>query len=153
SKIVSLLSRHRLVTLVGAGGTGKTRLATHVASVTADGDDQTCWCAELASVTGTEEIAEVILASLGIRSSTGLDLSAQVARYLSGRAGLLLLDTCEHVRDPVAALCHRTPRRAPDVCFLATSREPLGIEGEVLLPVPPLAVPGDDALETVAAAH
>jgi predicted ATPase/class 3 adenylate cyclase/DNA-binding CsgD family transcriptional regulator len=153
SKIASLLSRHRLVTLVGAGGTGKTRLATHVASMVGDGEPRESWCAEFASVTGTDDVAEVLLASLGVRSSADTDVSAQVARYLAARTGLLLLDNCEHVRAPVAAICERILHRAPNVRILATSREPLGIDGEVLLPVPPLTTPRNDAPETIAAAH
>ena len=153
AKIAVLLSRHRLVTLVGAGGTGKTRLATHVASLAGDGDPRESWCAELASISGAEDVAEVLLASLGVRSGADTDVAAQVARYLAARTGLLLLDNCEHVRGPVAALCERILQRAPDVRILATSRVPLGIDGEVLLPVPPLTTPRDDAPETIAAAH
>src|SRR5262245_4489048 len=153
AQIAALLSRHRMVTLVGAGGTGKTRLATHVASQPSDGESRETWCAELAPVSGAEDVAEVLLASLGVRSSADTDLAGQVARYLAARTGLLLVDNCEHVRAPIAALCEQILQRAPNVRILATSREPLGITGEVLLPVPPLATPPDDTLETIAAAH
>jgi predicted ATPase/class 3 adenylate cyclase/DNA-binding CsgD family transcriptional regulator len=153
AEVASLLSRHRLVTLVGAGGTGKTRLATHVAPMVGGGGSGEAWFAELASVTGADDVAEVLLASLGVRSGAERDVSAQVARYLAGRTGLLLVDNCEHVRAPVAALCERILHRAPDVRILATSREPLGIDGEVLYTVPPLTTPRDDAPETIAAAH
>jgi len=153
SKILSLLSRHRLVTLVGAGGTGKTRLATYVASTAGDDESRESWWAEFASVTGSDDVAEVLLASLGVRSSTEVDVSERVARYLAARTGLLLLDNCEHVRAPVAAICERILQLAPNVGILATSREPLGIGGEVLLPVPPLKTPRDNTPETIAAAH
>jgi predicted ATPase/class 3 adenylate cyclase/DNA-binding CsgD family transcriptional regulator len=152
-QIAALLARHRLVTLVGAGGTGKTRLATHVASLAGDRASQESWCAELASISGAEDVAEVLLAALGVRPSGDVDAAGQVARYLAARSGLLLLDNCEHVRAPVAALCEQVLRRAPDVRILATSREPLGIDGEALFPVPPLTTPRDDARETIAAAH
>ena len=153
SKIAALLSGHRLVTLVGAGGTGKTRLATHVASRAGETEGRESWCAELASVSAAEDVAEVLLASLGVRSSAEGDVPAQVARYLAARTGLLLLDNCEHVLAPVAAMCERILQQAPHVRILATSREPLGVTGEALLPVPPLATPRDDTLETIAAAH
>ncbi|HKE75844.1 MAG TPA: hypothetical protein VKB57_19660, partial [Acidimicrobiales bacterium] len=71
----------------------------------------------------------------------------------AARTGLLLVDNCEHVRAPIAALCEQILQRAPNVRILATSRVPLGIDGEVLLPVPPLTTPRDDAPETIAAAH
>lgn len=153
SKTASLLSQHRLVTLIGPGGTGKTRLATHVVSTAVECQSGESWCAEFASVAGADHVAEVLLAALGVRSSTERDLSDQVARYLEARTGLLLLDNCEHVRAPVAAICERILQLAPDVRILATSREPLGVVGEVLFPVPPLRTPGDNTPETIAKAH
>jgi predicted ATPase/class 3 adenylate cyclase/DNA-binding CsgD family transcriptional regulator len=153
SKISSLLSRHRLVTLVGPGGTGKTRLATHVATTAGGDDGSESWWAEFASITGGDAVAEVLLASFGVRASSDMDMPDQVAGFLAARTGLLLLDNCEHVREPVAAICERILRLAPSVHILATSREPLGIGGEVLLPVPPLGTPHDDTPETVAGAH
>src|SRR4029450_4562114 len=81
------------------------------------------------------------------------DLSDQVARYLEARTGLLLLDNCEHVRAPGAELREPIPPLARDVRTLAPSREPLGVVGEVLFPVPPLRTPGDNTPETIAKAH
>jgi predicted ATPase/class 3 adenylate cyclase/DNA-binding CsgD family transcriptional regulator len=153
AKIASLLSQHRLVTLIGPGGTGKTRLATHVVSTAVECRSSESWCAEFASVAGTDHVAEVLLASLGVRSSTEMEMADQVARYLAARAGLLLLDNCEHVRAPVAAICERILQLAPDVRILATSRELLGVVGEVLFPVPPLRTPSDNTPETIAKAH
>jgi predicted ATPase/class 3 adenylate cyclase len=152
SQIVSLLAVHNLVTLVGAGGTGKTRLATHVLTTAGGGDSGSAWCAELAAVSSRDGVADVVLAALGIRSGTDVEVSERVARYLSTRTGLLVLDNCEHVRGPVATICERILQFAPSVRILATSREPLGIAGEVLLVVPPLKTPSDDAPTTIAAA-
>jgi predicted ATPase/class 3 adenylate cyclase len=152
SRISSMLARHRLVTLVGPGGTGKTRLATHLASDAPESNRGDSWCAEFAAVKDGGDIAEVLSRALGVRASTELDASDAVARYLSVRSGLLVLDNCEHVRASVAAMCERIVRAAPDVRILATSREPLGVVGEVLLPVPPLRTPTDNRPDTIAAA-
>lgn len=151
SKIPELLARHRLVTLVGAGGTGKTRLATHLASQAPEGGVGDSWCVEFAAVSGDGDVAEVLSGALGIRANTQVDALERVAGYLSTRSGLLVLDNCEHVRARVAAMCERVIQVAPSVQILATSREPLGVVGEALLPVPPLSTPCDDTPETIAA--
>ena len=153
SQIMSLLAVHNMVTLVGAGGTGKTRLATHVVSTAAGGDAGDTWCAEFTAVSSSDGVADVVLAALGVRSGADdVEVPERVARYLSARTGLLLLDNCEHVRAPVGAICERILRIAPSVRVLATSREPLGIVGEALLLVPPLKTPSDNAPMTIAAA-
>jgi predicted ATPase/class 3 adenylate cyclase/DNA-binding CsgD family transcriptional regulator len=152
SKISTLLEGHALVTLVGAGGTGKTRLATQLAANTADMGLSESWCAELAGISAGGEIADVLLAALGVRAGTEVDASERVIRHLAARSGLLVLDNCEHVRPQAAAVCEAIVRLAPDVRILATSREPLAIVGEVLFPVPPLGTPGDNSPETIASA-
>jgi predicted ATPase/class 3 adenylate cyclase/DNA-binding CsgD family transcriptional regulator len=152
SKISELLAHHRLVTLVGAGGTGKTRLATHLASKAPEGDPGNPWCAEFAAVSGDGDIAEILSGALGVRANTQADALERVARYLSARSGLLILDNCEHVRAPVAAICERIIQVAPGIRILATSREPLGVDGEVLFPVPPLRTPRDNTPDTIATA-
>ncbi len=152
SRISSMLARHRLVTLVGPGGTGKTRLAIHLASNGPEGNLGDSWCAEFAAVKDGGDIAEVLSTALGVRASTETDASDAVARYLSAKSGLLVLDNCEHVRASVAEMCERIVGAAPNVRILATSREPLGAVGEVLFPVPPLRTPSDDRPDTIAAA-
>jgi predicted ATPase/class 3 adenylate cyclase len=151
SKLSSLLRRHRLVTLIGAGGVGKTRLATHVAGRARENGLGDAWWAELTGVTGDDDTAVVILDALGVRGASDMDASERIARNLAVRRGVLVLDNCEHVRTPVGAICDMVLKRAPSVRILATSREPLGVIGEVLLPVPPLRAPSDDAPETIAA--
>jgi predicted ATPase/class 3 adenylate cyclase len=153
SKISSLLARHRLVTLVGAGGTGKTRLATHVASNAREDALGDVWCAEFTTATGDDDTAEIILGALGVRATSDVAAAEQVARNLSVRTGLLVLDNCEHVRAPVSAICQRILHVAPSVRILATSREPLGVVGEVLLPIPPLGTPSDNTPASIAASN
>jgi predicted ATPase/class 3 adenylate cyclase/DNA-binding CsgD family transcriptional regulator len=151
ARILSLLGDHRLVTLVGPGGTGKTRLAIHVAAHKGGLDLGDAWCAEFTAVRSQHDIAEVIVAALGALVTSDTDPVERVARALSMRSGLLVLDNCEHVRTHVGSICVRILEAAPNVRLLATSREPLGVDGEALLPVPPLSTPGDDAFATVAA--
>jgi predicted ATPase len=152
ARIGHLISRHRLVTLVGGGGTGKTRLATHFASTTPDREFGGVWCAEFAALHGRDNVAEVILDAIGGRAGPDADASERVIRHLSVRSGLLVLDNCEHVKATVAAVCTALLRFAPGVRTLVTSREPLGVAGEALLKVRPLATPAADDHATIAAA-
>ena len=152
STISSLLAAHSLVTLVGAGGTGKTRLATHLAAKAMETDLRDSWYAEFAGVSPGGNIAEVLLATLGARASTEVDASERIVRHLTPRTGLLVLDNCEHVQAQAAAICERVIQLAPSIRILATSRQPLGIVGEVLFSVPALRTPSEDTPEAIAAA-
>jgi predicted ATPase/class 3 adenylate cyclase/DNA-binding CsgD family transcriptional regulator len=152
STISSLLAAHSLVTLVGAGGTGKTRLAGHLAAKGTETGPHDSWCAEFAGVYASGNIAEVLLGTLGVRPSTDVDPSERVVRHLSPRTGLLVLDNCEHVRAQAATICERIIQAAPNIRILTTSRQPLGVVGEVLFPVPPLTTPSDNTPEVIAAA-
>ncbi|MCG5219396.1 BTAD domain-containing putative transcriptional regulator [Streptosporangium soli] len=138
------LKESRLVTLVGPGGAGKTRLATTVA---ADSPHAT-WLVELASVTDPDDVPQAVLGALGDgyldRSPTPAAAPATLARLveaLSIGEPILVLDNCEHLIDPVARLAEELLGRCPRLRVLATSREPLGILGEALCPVPPLPLP------------
>jgi predicted ATPase/DNA-binding SARP family transcriptional activator len=154
----ALLPGQRLVTLVGPGGVGKTRLATEAAREQAFPDG--AHLVELAALpAGASGIADRVLATLGVREAVGASVTAddRLLAALRHRRLLLVLDNCEHVIEPVAALVARLLRDAPDVTVLATSREPLGLTGELLWEVPPLAVPTDgknlDAVRRSAAAR
>jgi predicted ATPase/DNA-binding SARP family transcriptional activator len=141
-----LLGVHRLVTIVGPGGSGKTRLAIEVGQSFVDEVPDGVWMVELAPVAGTA-LAATTAAVLGV-TPTGTDIGADLVRALSGRETLLVLDNCEHVVDEAARMVHELLTRVPSVRVLATSREVLGVAGEHRFVVPPLSV--DAAVELFA---
>lgn len=145
TELRALLPGQRLVTLVGPGGVGKTRLATEAARTQSPPDG--VLLVELASLpAGDPGVVEQVLAALDVREATGASLSPadRLVAALRQRHLLLVLDNCEHVVEPVAALVARLLRDAPGVHVLATSREPLGLTGELLWDVPPLSLPSSD---------
>jgi hypothetical protein len=148
----------RLVTLTGPGGAGKTRLALEAAALKAPELPDGAWFVPLAPVRDAGEIPQAVLAALGIPEllrvpETGRILLPppldRLADALASQRLLLVLDNCEHVIDAVARLAARVLADAPGVRILATSREPLGVTGETLCPVPslPLPPPGADAAD------
>ncbi|WP_018215859.1 BTAD domain-containing putative transcriptional regulator [Salinispora vitiensis] len=144
-----LLDAGRLVTLVGSGGVGKTRMAVEAAHQAAGAYPDGVWLVELAALEADPAVlAGAILAVLGVREHAERPPAAPPATpaerllaALRGRRLLLLLDNCEHVVDPVAELADRILRHAPGVRLLASSQEPLGVAGEQVCAVPPLALP------------
>ncbi|WP_244298463.1 BTAD domain-containing putative transcriptional regulator [Micromonospora cremea] len=150
AELRALLPRQRLVTLVGPGGVGKTRLATETARTQSFPDG--VHLVELAPLpAGDPRVAEQVLGALDTRETAGTSMSAadRLAAALRHRHLLLVLDNCEHVIEPVADLVAGLLREAPGVRVLATSREPLGLTGELLWEVPPLSVPQDGDLDAV----
>ncbi len=145
-----LIGAHRLVTLVGPGGVGKTRLAVEAARGQSFPDG--VHLVELTALRpGETAVAEVVLAALDVHETAGTGAAAdRLTAALRTRRTLLVLDNCEHVVEPVADLVAGLLRAAPGAVVVATSREPLGITGELVWEVPPLAVPaGADDPETV----
>jgi len=136
--VTALLAAHRLVTITGPGGAGKTRLALELAARHERRDGT--WFVDLAVVTDPGDVAAAVGRALGVEG-TGL------AEYLAGKQPLIVLDNCEHVLDAVASLAGSLLVAAP-VRMLATSREPLNIAGEMQWPLPPLAL--DDAVRLFA---
>jgi predicted ATPase len=150
SDVAMLVRRHRLVTLTGVGGVGKTRLALHVAEAVADEFPDGVWLVTLASVADPELVPSTVARVLGVRERAGPPIAA-LADALGDRRLLLLLDNCEHVIDAVAALARELVTAAPGVRILATSRETLDVPGEQAWPVPVLEVPrpGATAVEAL----
>jgi predicted ATPase/class 3 adenylate cyclase len=138
--LVGLVENERLVTLTGPGGSGKTRLATEVAR-DANRRGEVVWLAELAPLRDAGLVAQAVAAAVGIEAGPeSLDDLLARPELL---AGLLVLDNCEHLRDPCATFTSTVLAAAPDLHVLATSREPLGLAGEQEWPVGPLDVPDD----------
>ena len=134
------LRTHRLVTLTGVGGVGKTRLATEVAARLADEFPDGVWVFELAAVADPAAVPDAVAAVLGITQQPGKSVSESVAAALEGRSRLLVFDNCEHVRDAAADLVEAILAQSATVRILATSREGLGVADEQLWLVPSLDV-------------
>ncbi|WP_255950894.1 AfsR/SARP family transcriptional regulator [Streptomyces odontomachi] len=154
------LGRSRLVTLLGPGGSGKTRLSQEAAEGMADAMPDGVWLAELAPVDDPDDpkaVSEAVVTALGARETVlrgagaeelraaadrhGDDPLVRLTEYCAPRRMVLLLDNCEHVVDSAARLAAQLLERCPRLTVLATSREPLGVPGEVLYPVEPLPEP------------
>ena len=132
--VATLCAGNRLVTITGAGGAGKTRLAQQVAAQLCDRFEDGTWWVELAPV-DAEAVVAVIASAADVKEAS------QLAERLAGRTLLLVLDNCEHVLDVVSPLVHDILNRAPNVRVLATSRGPLDVPGEVSWRVPALGLP------------
>ncbi len=146
-RIGEALSASPLGVLTGPGGIGKTRLALEYArSAPASWPDGT-WLVELAPVSDPSLVISVVAATFGLRSGEGASIGDVLHRYLRERKLLLVIDSCEHVRIATAAAISGILNAAPDVRVLATSRESLGLAGEQLVQVPPLAMFGSSATD------
>ena len=137
----TLLAEHRLVTLSGPGGIGKTRLALQVAAGLLPDCPHGVWLVDLAPVADAALVPRAVASALGVREAPGRPLPATLADALRLRRLLLVLDNCEHLADVCARLADALLRACPELRLLATSREALGIAGEVIWRVPSLAVP------------
>jgi predicted ATPase/class 3 adenylate cyclase len=140
AEVEAALRAHRLVTLTGVGGVGKTRLATEVAARLVDGFPDGVWFFELAAVTDPASVPDAVAAVLGITQQPGMSVSDSVAAALEGRLRLLVVDNCEHVVDSVADLVEAILAASATVKVLATSREGICVADEKLWRVPSLDV-------------
>ncbi|WP_053735274.1 BTAD domain-containing putative transcriptional regulator [Nocardia sp. NRRL S-836] len=150
-RIAERLGQARLVTLVGPGGAGKTRLATEAAARHRLHAKGRVWFLPLAGVRAADDLIGAVLSAFDLSFATsdpmrrGGDGMSRIAEVLAAGESLLVLDNCEHLVDAAAEFTGRLLRLVPTVRVLATSREPLAIEGESLCPVGPLAVPNGQA--------
>jgi predicted ATPase/class 3 adenylate cyclase len=140
----------RLLTLTGTGGCGKTRLALQLAADQVERFPEGAWVVELAPLTDHGLVTQAVAAAIGVREEPGQPLLATLVAALRSRRLLLVLDNCEHLLDACARLTDALLRGCPHLHVLATSREALGIGGEVARRVRSLAVPPPDQLPPLA---
>jgi predicted ATPase/DNA-binding CsgD family transcriptional regulator len=140
-EVATLLALHRLVTITGVGGIGKTRLAFAVGTSVAPDFEDGVWFVDLAPVAEPSQVARAVADSLGIAEQPRRPLAATLASTLRVRNLLLLLDNSEHVVQASAELARVLLAACPDLRILATSREPLGVPGEVTWRAAPLPLP------------
>jgi predicted ATPase/DNA-binding SARP family transcriptional activator len=153
ARITKLLDESRLVTLVGPGGAGKTRLAIEAGSTLIDDVPDGIWFVELASVTDAADVPQTVLGSLGLREShlidqptklSPRDATSRLLEALSDKQIVIVLDNCEHLVDAIAQLVDQLLAQSPQLRVLTTTREALGIFGEALVVVAPLGQPAPD---------
>jgi predicted ATPase/class 3 adenylate cyclase len=141
ARVEQLLGQARLITLTGPGGTGKTRLAVEAGARVVGRFRDGVWLAELAGVADPGLVAGQLMGALGVRQAGDVPVLEALIYRLQAAELLLIVDNCEHLLDVCADLCGALLRAAPGLRVLATSREPLGIPGEVTFPVRPLDLP------------
>lgn len=139
ARLADLVGQHRLVTLTGVGGVGKTRLALHVARAEQPPDG--VWLVELAALRDRALVPHAVAEALGVVDQTGRGQLSVLTEFLADRDALLVLDNCEHVVDHCAVLVDALLRAAPRLRVIATSRRALRVSGEQVLSVAPLSVP------------
>ncbi len=139
-EVKRLLATARVVTLLGSGGAGKTRLALQVAADVLETHPDGVWLVELAPITDPALVPQTVAAALGLREPARQATEA-LLDFLEPKSVLLVMDNCEHVLSASADLCARLLRRCPKLRVLATSREPLSVAGEASYRVPSLSLP------------
>jgi predicted ATPase/class 3 adenylate cyclase len=135
------LAHTRLLTLFGAGGIGKTRLSLQLAAEVLDDFGDGVWFVELAPIADPHHVVQVVALALGVKEFAGRSIADALIADLADKCVLVVLDNCEHLLDACARLAERLLKAALRVKIVASSREPLRIAGEVVYPVPALAVP------------
>jgi predicted ATPase/DNA-binding winged helix-turn-helix (wHTH) protein len=142
-EILKISASHRLVTLTGAGGIGKTRLGFEAARALLPQFADGVWAVELAPLSDPDLVPVAIATALGLELTSGTASPLSVANALRAKQLMLLFDNCEHVVDAAARMAEALLRSNPAARVIATSREPIQVEGEWVYPVPPLAVPAE----------
>src|SRR5215210_7639302 len=141
AEVQRLLVDNRLLTLTGSGGCGKTRLALASADELVEGFEDGAWLVELASLLDPSLVPQAVASVVGAREQPGRSLTETLSGYLIAKKMLLVLDNCEHLVEACATLAEALLRSCPELRILTTSREALGITGEVAWPVPSLSLP------------
>ena len=149
AEVKRLLSTARVLTLTGAGGVGKTRLASRVAADLYEEFSDGVWWVDLQRLTDPGLVPQAALSALRIPEPVGQPLIETLVEYLRPRSPLLVLDNCEHLLSACAEFTEVLVRQCPRVRLLTTSREGLGITGEVTFRVPSLSMPDPDNLPPV----
>jgi len=139
-EVSALLARSRVVSIVGVGGVGKTRLALQVGSHLLPHYEDGVWLCELASVTEPDDVYDAIATAVQFTPPQGVPVIDGLPRFFHGKELLLVLDNCEHLVRAVSAFVAETTTHSERVSVLATSREPLGVRGEHITPLAPLGV-------------
>ena len=145
AQLRALLPNTRLLTLLGSGGVGKTRLALQLAAEVLDHYADGVWAVDLAPLHDLDLVAHQVASALGVREQPGRAILATLVDSLQSRDLLLVLDNCEHLVTACAALADALMRATPHVQVLATSREVLNVDGETVWRVPSLSVPDPGA--------
>jgi predicted ATPase/DNA-binding CsgD family transcriptional regulator len=145
AEVKTALTGARLLTLVGPGGVGKTRLALRAAADLARTVRDGVWFIDLAGLEDPHLVPKAVITSLGLADRSGEWPTSLLVTHLASREALLVLDNCEHLLDAIAVLADVVLKEAPGARLLATSRQPLGISGESVLQVPPLMVPRESS--------
>ena len=149
AEVEALLARTRLLTLVGAGGSGKTRLSLQVAADLLTGDGDGVWLVELAGLSDPALVPQAVTSVLGIKEEAGKIIQQSLVEWLNPKRLLLILDNCEHLVAACASLAADLLRSCPHVHILASSREPLAVAGEQTYRVPSLSLPDPNQSLTV----
>ncbi len=150
----ALVRGHRLVTITGAAGCGKTRVAVDVARAVAQDFPDGVWFVDLTAVSDLDLVVDVVVSTIGFAASAGATALQDLRRYLQTRRILLVLDNCEHVLpsvDQIVRVILGDSRSVPECCILTTSREPIGITGETVWTLEPLGLPDEDGQDATSA--
>ncbi len=148
-EVKALLDKTRLLTLTGAGGSGKTRLSLQVAADLLDGEGDGVWLVELAALADPALVPQAVADVLGVKEQAGMTIQASLVEWLKPKRLLLVLDNCEHLIAACASLAADLLRNCPHVHILASSREPLNVAGEQTYRVPSLSLPDPKQAQTV----
>ena len=141
AEILHLIGTHRLVTLTGPGGVGKTRISLQVGGQVLDGYANGVWLVELAPLANPDLLAQTVASVFGIVVQSTLSHTELLINFLRSRTVLLILDNCEHLLDASAQVADTLLKHCPHLKILATSREALGILGEIVYHMPSLGLP------------